>query len=230
MSGPLVALNGGRVIRATISFPLYGTWAADLELALTSTVNPEDTLTAADLTLTCAVVRAHSFAGSRSVRVVGGYGGWRTTIAAKGYSNPGGVPTAMVLGDAASECGEQWGSGELSTYASGNVGNAYVRHMAPAARVLRLVAGPLWWMDPSGVTRLAPRLGTPITSQFEVISWSGGKGQFEVATETLSDWMPGRSFTSPTVTASQTIAATAVTVDNKGTLRVHVLTTSAQFS
>lgn len=222
------SLNGGRVISASVVIPWYGTWTADVVLASDTVLAAEDVLTIGDLSLQGFVQRVFDFAGSRSSRLVGGFGGWQKVLPAKAYSLPSGVPLAMVLGDVAGECGERWGGsnpGDLQTFATGTVGALYVRERAPAQRVLRLLTPGLWWIDGTGATRLAPRATGPITSQFTAVKYSGGRGQFEIATETLGDWQPGRTFKAPTITTPQTISMTSISVDNDGKLRLTVLTT-----
>jgi hypothetical protein len=222
------ALNGGRVISAHVEIPYYGAWTADVVLAADTVLATEDVLTIGDLSLQGFVQRVFDFGGSRSTRMVGGFGGWQKVLPAKAYSLPSGVPLSMILGDAATECGEQWGGAnptDLAAFASASVGQAFVREKAPAQRVLRLLTPGLWWIDGTGATRLAPRATGIITSQFTAVRYSGGKGQFEIATETLGDWQPGRTFKSPTITSVQTISMTSVIVDNSGKLRLSVLTT-----
>jgi hypothetical protein len=159
-----------------------------------------------------------SFAGSRSVRLVGGYGGWRKQVTAQAYQDPKGVRLSMVLGDAAAAVGEQ-----MAISQDAPIGLNFVREAAPAERVLRQLAGALWYVDPSGVTRLDARDSSAIGSEFQVIMWSGGKGLFQIATEDNAAWMPGRTFTAPTVTEIQTVSMTTLQIDNDGKLRLEVL-------
>ena len=142
--------------------------------------------------------------------MVGGYGGWQKSIPAKSYYFASGIPLSMVLNDAAVECGEQWGgtvgaASDLQLYASQSIGTRYVREQGNAQQVLRQQVGNLWWIDSSGNTRMAPRASTLITSPFEIINWSGGKGKFQVATESPGDWIPGRTFNNPVIGAVQTV-------------------------
>lgn len=220
MSGPFAALNGRRIISGSVTFPYYGAWVADVTLSVSDTIPTLSTLTLEDLTLSCAVYRQFSFAGSRSARLVGGFGGWRKQIPAQAYQNSGGIKASLLLGDAASLVGEK-----VNVVSDQTVGSIFVREAAPAQRLLRQVAGSIWWIDAKGTTQVGPRSGSAIISSFTVITWSGAKGKFEIATEKLSDWMPGQTFTSPTVTATQTIGSTTIAIDNDGQLRLTVLAT-----
>lgn len=222
MSGGLWGtFAGARVISTTVTIPWYGAWSADLVLAVVTTVPPSGAFTLGDLALTGFVQRTASFAGSRSARLVGGFGGWQKVVPAYGYSLPSGVMLSSVLRDVAAAVGEQ-----VNVVNDAAIGSFFVREGAPAARVLRQLAGATWWIDPSGVTQVGPRANTaPITSAFDVIGWSGARGRFEIASEHLSDWTPGRTFSSPVVTAPQTISTVTIRANNEGIVRLDVLVT-----
>lgn len=213
------SLNGRRIVSGRITIPYYGIWVADILLALSDGITSPATVTIGDLSLVGSIYRAASFTGTRSVRLIGGAGGWRKTLPAQFYQSTGGVRLSMVLGDAAAAVGE---TVKIATDTS--LGTAWTREGGyPAERLLRFLAGPTWWMDNAGVTQVGPRTGGAIGSSFQVINWSGGKGSFEIATETLGDWMPGRTFTSVNVKTAQTVGMTTIDVDNDGKLRLTVL-------
>jgi len=220
MAGPYAALNGRRVVSGTLMIPYYGAWTADVVLSVADTIPTQTQLVIGDLTLTCAVYRQLSSAGSRSARIVAGFGGWRKTIPAQAYSNPSGLRVSLLLGDAAKLVGEK-----VSVAQDMSVGSLFVRENAPATRVLRQLAGSLWWIDANGTTQVGPRSSAAITSAFTAVEWSGAKGRFNIATEVLSDWMPGRTFTTPNVTTAQTVAETSIALGNDGKVRLTVLTT-----
>lgn len=217
----LLALNGERVISAQLTIARKGAAVADILLATSKPVPVASELAIGALKLKGRAVRMAPFAGARSVRFVGGGGGWRKTIKARGYSHDAGVRLSTVLGDAARDAGEQ-----VSVTQDRVLGTAYVRERAVAERVLRFLA-PQWWIDPDGVTQLAARASGLITSPFTVENLSGGKGRFEIATEAYHDWQPGRRFTSPTVAGEQTISTVQMTADNDGKLRLVVMTGEA---
>lgn len=216
------SLNGNRIISGSINIPYYGTWSGDVVLAASAPLPVNVTLVIGDLTLIGFVYRSASFTASRSARIVGGFGGWRKIVPAQAYQNSSGINLSLVLKDAASIVGEQ-----INVQQDVNVGTAFVRENAPASRLLRITAGPEWYMDPKGVTQVGLRPTGPITSPFNVIEWSGAKGRFEVATEVYTDWLPGRSFKSPNISVSQAIGMTTYTLDNEGKLRLSVLSSGA---
>jgi len=218
-----ITVNGAVVMSASITLPYYGAWVADVVLAASTTIANPVSIVVGDLTLTGTVRRQASSTGSRSARIVGGYGGWRNTIPAKGYASPVGVSLSTVLIDAAADAGEK-----INIPASSNrvLGNNWGREKDKAERVLHLLVGRSWWVDPSGVTQITARSSSPIVTPFMVTSWSGAKGKFDIAAEALASWQPGRTFTAATVSGTQTISSVTITADNDGKLRLSVLSTS----
>lgn len=212
-----------RIVSGSINLPMYGAWVADLVFALTDNVPSTPTpLVLGNLTLTGTVIRTANFAGARSARIVAGAAGWRNNVTARAYQNPGGISLSTVLGDAAAEVGEQV---NVVAASNGSIGTDFIRRAAPASRLLRYLAGPVWYIDNAGVTQVAPaRSSTAITSDFQVTEWSGGKGLFQIAAEDVASWQPGNTFTSPVTVATQTISTTRLDIDNDGTFRLHVLT------
>lgn len=213
---------GLEVVEASIMIPYWGLWEADVLLAVPNNIPTQSTLTIGDLKMVGFAYRMFGFGGSRSVRLVGGFGGWQTQLIAKSYQSPSGIPLALVLGDAAKEAGEQI---NVPANLNPSIGQAYARAAGPASRVLRQLVSNLWYVDPAtGIVQIAPRKTDRIASSFEVLHYSGGKGKFQITTETLSDWMPGRTFTNPTIVATNTVSLVRHQIDNKkGTLRTEIL-------
>jgi hypothetical protein len=112
---------------------------------------------------------------------------------------------------------------QISVASDSTIGTLFAREAAPAERLLRQLAGASWWVDTRGVTQVGPRTSMAITSAFTVVQWSGAKGSFEIATEIVGDWMPGNTFTAPTVSGTQTIGLTTIDADNDGKIRLTVL-------
>lgn len=211
------SLGGQRIIEGEILIPLVGMVEADVVLALPDTIPQQPTITWGNLSLKAAVVRMASFSGSRSARLVGGFGGWRTTLEPRAWQN---VSVSQVLSSTAAECGEKVAvppafDRSLSSYF--RTGNA------TAGQVLFALAGPNWYVDGAGVTNVGPRPSVTIGSQFDVLSYSGGKGLFEVGTEDPASWLPGNVFSTPVVTTPQTISAVRLRMVREGTVRLHVL-------
>jgi hypothetical protein len=214
-----VQVNGKRVPAATITRPYYGAWTADVSIDTAGMIDDASTLVIGDATLIGTAIRKGIFAGDQGARIVAGGGGWRKSLPAKGYSQIAGVQKSLVLKDAARAVGET-----IVLDTDGSIGKFYARSSGKAERVLALLAGGKWWIDDAGKTQLGPRASDPITTPFTVIKRSNSRGQIEIATESIASWVPGRTFTSPALTGTQTISSVSITADGAGKLRVSVLT------
>lgn len=226
MSGAFLSLNGTRVVSGHVAIPYYGAWTADVMMpananAATLAQGASATLAMGNLTLVGTVYRASPFAGQIQVRIVGGKGGWQKPTTAQQYVLAGGVRRSQVLGDLARMVGE--------TIVVGNdevLGSSFVLEGGTAAgRILRQIAGPLWYIDPSGTTQVqATRPALTISTPFLVNTFDGARGAFEVSTEDYASWRPGATFSNDLVTVPQTISLATIDSDNSGTLRFTVLT------
>jgi hypothetical protein len=222
-------LNDARVAKLDLTIPYYGAWVADVEVPLpAASFTGQQTLTIGNLVLLGASLRGGSFAGESKMRLVGGFGGWPKTIAAAGYQNPGGVMASLVLGDAATNIGEQ-----LSIVSDLNLGNFWCVENRAAANLLRLLCR-LWWIDPAtGATKAccepsnATRPSTAIQSDFEALDWNPGKGVFKITTEDPASWMPGNTFTNTFLGTTATISSTRFVCDDKGDMHLSVLSSDA---
>lgn len=218
-----LTLNGTRVTEASITIPMYGAWTADVSMAAATAVTGAVTLAIGSLSLKGKVFRSAVYAGGYRARIVGGAGGWRTTLTPKGYSQVAGVKLSTVLADAARETGES-----ISIGSDRVIGTAYVRERAKGERVLKLLTNGIWYVDTAGVTQIRDRTSTPIVSAFTLVKRDGARGRFEIATEFYQDWTPGRTFTSPTVTDTQTISSVTFEAGNDGKLRLVVLSVATE--
>jgi hypothetical protein len=196
-------LSGVPVTRLHLVVPALGLWHVDADLSTSTDVSGPQTLVLSGSTWTCAVVRAVDFAGVRSLRLVGGAGGWRKTVPALQYASPAGVPTATVLGDASSLGGERPPVIDPSVPAT--LGVNYVRQAGPASLVLQDLQdrGVLtWWQDMAGVVQTKPRPSTAVQQPFVAEEVRGSAGWYRIATETPGEWLPGATFSSVTVSGT----------------------------
>lgn len=215
-----LAINGARVVTGSVTIPRRGMFTADVSMADAANLTGPVVLTMGKLRLKGAAFRQAAFGGARSARLVGGTAGWRKTIKYRSYSHEAGVRLSSVIGDAARDAGER-----VVIASDKVVGTFYVRERAKAERVLHALTDGEWFVDADGVTQVGvTRSSAPITSAFTVVTWLGGRGRFEIATDHLEDWTPGRTFTAPTVTGPQTINTVQISADNDGKVRVIVLT------
>ena len=186
-------LNGIPIISGRITLPMFGIWHADVLLGIPTGIAGPQILTLLGQPYVCFVVRAIEYSGARSVRVVGGLGGWRKKISAKQYHSPVGVPGSLVLADAAAEAKEV--PPVPSPFVPATLGKDFVRVAGPASLVLSQVCGTDgWWMDPKGVIQTFPRLPTPIVTPFTATAVRGAAGLFVIATDFPVQWTPGVVF------------------------------------
>ena len=220
MSQLFASVNGQRATVASVTLPYYGLWEGDVQLATPQIITGTVTLVLGNLSLTGAMYRGAPFAGVTYLRLVGGAGGWRKSVPAQAYANPSatGVRLSTVLGDVASAVGER-----VNLQADQTIGNYYIREVGTASGVLRMLAGSEWYVDNAGVTQIGARPSSAITSPFTVVSWDAGKGLFDIATEDYASWLPGNTFTAPTVPTAHTVSMVRHDVGNDGIMRMKVL-------
>lgn len=199
---PFASLNGVLLSRLRLVLPYAGIWHADAWVTddtLPLPAGPQ-VLSLAGTNYACSIIRVIDFAGSREVRLIGGAGGWRRPVPAKDYASPAGVPTNVVLSDAAATVGEL--PPVVDPSVPPTLGPSWERQAGAASLVLWSALSLGWWMDPAGVVQTAPRLPTPITSYFDAIAVQGAPGRVLVATDTPGDWTPGRTFLGATVSGT----------------------------
>lgn len=213
------SLGGVRVVSGSVVVPRYGIWSGDLMLATEDVVPTRTSLTIGDLTMACAIFRSADFAGTRSVRVVGGAGSWGRSVMAKAYGFAAGVRASLVLRDAALEVGES-----VNVPADFNVGPFWVREAGAAWRVLRLLGGSTWYIDANGVTQIQDWPDVPIGSDFVVEQQWPGQGRMLIATENYAAWMPRAAFSSSFLDGSYVVSASRFVLPEDGHARVEVLT------
>lgn len=194
------SLNGQPITALHLVVPTLGIWHADVTVVGSTDTTGPQTIQLAGSTWTGAVVRSFSLAGELKARLVGGTGGWRQNVPAQQYSSTVGVPTATVLSDAASLVGEL--PPVVAPTVVPTLGTGFVRQAGPASLVLQQVVGDAWWLDASGTVQTMGRPQATITSQFVCEEARGGAGWYRIATESPSDWLPGATFTGPTVSGT----------------------------
>ena len=187
-------LDGNAITSATVIIPMQGAWVADVTIASAAVVGQRGTLEFAGLTLACSLVRGSEMAGVRSVRVVGGAGGWRTVVQAREYHVEPALYSSVVVDDAAREVGETIVRVDADT----PIGTSYIRRHAVAGLILRDLC-PNWYVRQDGATVLGTRQTGIVAKPFTVISQDGALGSVTVAADDVSDTLPG--MTLKTVTA-----------------------------
>lgn len=219
---------GLQITAGTLMIPLMGAWTADLHLATTTAVSGPVEVIIGNLTLNGAVFRSEAYGGQIRARLVGGFGGWRTSIPPQGYGSSAGVSLTTILNDAATACGEQ-----VSVTNDTSVGNAYARVQfgeSVAGDILwqMLSQGIItsWYVAPSGTTMTSAWPTVNVATPYTVTDQKPDEGIVVVATEDYASWMPGCTFTSPLLQGTYTSAGVHYVWDNEGKFRFEVLTGS----
>jgi hypothetical protein len=112
---------------------------------------------------------AGAFVLQRSLRIVGGAGGWGKLLPPLGYHTDDGVSPLEVARDAARDCGETLGAFEADLLPAD-----FIRRMGPGSAVLERLAGSRqWWVDPDGVTHVGTRAeSTPPDGSYSTLTYS----------------------------------------------------------
>jgi hypothetical protein len=221
MAAPFATLNGEQIMSGTIAIPLVGMWTADVAIDNDTIETGAVTLVIGNLTMQGAVIRSAPFAGQTKARIVGGGGGWRNVLPAKGYSNQSGVMLSMVLRDAASEAGEK-----VNVPNDTSIGPFYARPNDKASFSLRTLC-PSWYVDASGTTQIAAWPVVAVGTPFTVIDQRPDEGIIEIATEDYTAWMPGASFTSATLAGTFQCYGVVYEFSKDGKFRMRVMTDSS---
>ncbi len=228
MTDYYASANGQRVVAGSLSEPWYGAATAEVLLATDAPLVDPVTLVIGNKRSRMAVLRQAPFAGAQRAFLVAGAARWGEDVSVGPYENPAGVLLSAVLGDVAKATrrdAANASTGETVALASDrSLGTLYVPGSGPAARLLRELAGELWWIDSAGVTQVGPRAATTIRSAATVADRIGSAGFLEVATEDPAAWTPGARFTGATVADTITVSFARFSLLNER-LRVEVLTT-----
>jgi hypothetical protein len=223
------SVAGFQLVSGSLVVPLIGVWTADLQLAGEETVSGQVSVVIGNLTLVGAVFRSDAYGGQTHVRLVGGAGGWRTSITPQGYGNTAGVMLSQILGDAAAACGEK-----VNVAEDASIGNAWVRVNFDSSvagdilwQLLHLGAIPAWYVDPTGITQIAAWPTVQVTTPFTVTGQKADKGVCTIATEDYVSWMPGCTFANPLLATTFTSAGVHYEWTPDGKFRFEVLTSSA---
>ena len=202
-ASPFVSLDGTLVYGLRLVLPNEGLWHADVWV-VTPETSTSPTLLLAGTTWRGAVIRSITFSGETRLRMVAGAGGWRRSLSALQYSSQAGVPTQTVIRDAATAVGEP--SPIIDPSVPASLGTGYVRRTGPASTVLQDLQSrgvlPTWWADSMGTVQTGFRPNTTVQQPFVAEQVHGDVGWYRISTETPGEWLPGASFSGPTVSGT----------------------------
>lgn len=192
------SVAGAPIVEGSLLVPSVGVWTADVYLASSNAIAGQVTVQIGNLSLVGTVYRCQVYGGQARARLVGGAGGWRSEVQPQGYGSPSGVRLSTVLGDLARACGET-----VNVASDTSIGYGFARCNQVASDVLwQMVAQgivPAWRVDVTGITQLTAWPATTIQTPFVVTDHRPDEGIVTVATEDYASWLPGCSFTDPTL-------------------------------
>jgi|HubBroStandDraft_1064217.scaffolds.fasta_scaffold03928_3 hypothetical protein len=220
------AVNGYQIVCGSLVIPLVGVWTADLTLANAPTLSGKVSVTIGNLTLAGTVYRSEQYGNQVKCRLVGGAGGWRSSIPVQGYGSSNGIMMSTVLNDAAAACGET-----VNVANDQSIGNGYARvsfDTSVASDVLwhmiDLGFMPAWYVDVNGTTQNVAWPSSTVGTPFLPTSQHPDQGMIEIATEDYASWLPGCSFSHPLLSGTYTSSGVHYVWDEGGKFRFEVLT------
>jgi hypothetical protein len=179
-------LNGTPCTRMRMQLGSWGAWHVDADLAESVALAGTCEVKLADVTASGTVIAGGVANGRAAYRVVGGKAGWSTALAARGYSNDAGVKVALVLADAARECGETLGT-PLDT----RMGPHFARRAMAGYELLNELAPAAWYVDLAGVTQFGTRPTTAYSGDGARSRVEPAAGVVEITTDAIAALVPG---------------------------------------
>jgi hypothetical protein len=181
-----VTVNGQPVTSARVVVGYTGPWHAEVTLPSDAAIGPAVTLRIGELTLVGTVLADSdgTVVLRRMTRIVGGAGGWSSTLVRKGYHNDAGIKARLIADDAAREVGESIGS---FVPRAERVGVDFARADGLASRALEASIGEgiAWWVDYAGITNVGARPAhAPDVATYQVLAYDPAQ---RIATLTAND-------------------------------------------
>lgn len=218
---PPLSINGYALQSIQLWIGNAGPWVANVQL----TQQPEGGLPAGpravrlrvgDTDLTGTVTEQHAFGLRTGARVVGGGGGWQTTLPRKAYHNDAGIKAQLVAADAARD-------EVIGTFVPSNdrLGFDYVRKQQSASTTLeQVIGGAVWYVDYAGVTHVGARAsGIVPKDAYTLIGYDPARSIALLAIDRLADIAPGRVLSDQSLPAPLTIRDIELTSTNGSPLR-----------
>ncbi len=183
-------LNGNKVIELRSTIPAWGASYHDVTIDVQVTLSGSVTLKVADATFRCTVLSGGPALVGSFYRLVAGSAGWGKTLVKRSYANDAGVKLSTVLGDAASEAGEQLDAATVDNTV--RLGPAFVRPAGPACRILEIVAPNAWYIGEDGKTRLGQRAKSTLSTTIQATSLVDlARGTVTIASDAIVTLLPG---------------------------------------
>lgn len=155
----LATLAGHRVERLSVLIPRTGIPTAEVVITTLAPISGTVDLVLGSLVLSMTVTSGGPDHARGHYTLVGGAGGWRTSIASQAYDNALEVKLSTVLRDASKACGETMGA-----IVERRIGPGFLRPEGDASTCLTLLCLSGWYVDEAGTTRVGVRPRAPVLS------------------------------------------------------------------
>lgn len=190
-----------------------GPWWADCDFAEAPTVSGSVELLLGGYSWRGTVLPESSgaFGERRTVRIVGGAGGWGSLVPARSYRSDSGVKARDVVADCAREVGETLGG-----FVPGveQLGDAYARSAGSATTVIEdAIHGAAWWVDAAGVTQVGSRpAAEPKAGSYELLAFDPRSRCATLAVDDVLSVGVGSVIRSELLEAPQTVSSLEIRV------------------
>lgn len=188
-------ISGAAVIGGCIVIPQRGAWTADLTVATGDDLPDDVTISTASGSLEMRGYRYRStvFAQTVTVRVVGGSGGLRNVIPAKGYQV---VPAVQVAQDIVADCGETLSAASASVL--GDVLTHWARPKGPAEGALSQLAdhlGLVWRVSAGGEVLFVDDSFADMSTDGVALNYDASEGEISLGVADFDGAVqPGTSY------------------------------------
>lgn len=191
----VIAINDVAIIGGCITLPQRGAWTADLAVAVGEEFDGDVEISNANGTLVLQgyAYRATVYGGTLTIRVVGGKGGLRNVIAARGYQV---VPALQVAQEIAADCGEAIAADSAAVL--GDVLTHWARPKGTAERALTLLAdqlGLVWRVNADGEILFVADTFADVDTDGVPLNYDAGDGQIDLGVDDFDGALgPGSSY------------------------------------
>jgi hypothetical protein len=176
--------NDLRVLSCAVELPAKGIWHADVETDGDEPLSGAVTIKLADATFVGTMRSGGVRNGRGTWKIVGGKGGWASTVKRKGYTSDAGVKIQTVIEDAARDAGET-----LRGTTSTRLGSHYTRVEGLASESLALLDA--WYVDVDGATVIGARAASSYTAALVVKEKDDAGARVKVAADSIVGIVPG---------------------------------------
>lgn len=182
------SIDGVPVTKARVQIPAWGRAWADVDLAepVDFVNGSHKTLEIGGVSVAVTIASGAAAHGRAGYHAVAGKGGWGKPLSPKSYLDDAGTRSALILSDAAAECGET-----ITGLPTTRGGSHFARSDGPASDVLHALAFRNWYVGLDGVTRIGRWPVTTYAGDAPRTKVDTISNTIELATESVVGLVPG---------------------------------------